>query len=174
MKLFFSFLSALALVEGADQIPRTFSTCPLVGGRGGKEFNNANKLEHGQKLTTLTICFGHRVDGLGVSFVPPSGMGQDLFYGSKNNCHSHQLASDEYITHWEAQTVKADDKTKVSYIRFMSNKGTYYEGGRETSNESNKADCNAPEGYQLGSLYGRAGQEIDAVGPIWVKLNPEP
>ncbi|KAL7681472.1 putative jacalin-like lectin domain-containing protein [Plasmopara halstedii] len=171
MKLFFPFLSALALVEGVYQIPDDFRTCPVIGGPHGKEFDDSNKLEDGQKLKSITICHGHRVDGIGISFVPPNGMSQDPFHGRKNKCSSYDFASDEYITHWEAQTVKADDKTKVSYVRFMSNKGTYYEGGRETSNENNKAGCDAPPGYQLGGLFGREGQEIDALGPIWVKLD---
>ncbi|KAL8002664.1 putative jacalin-like lectin domain superfamily [Plasmopara halstedii] len=77
MKLFFPFLSALALVEGVYQIPDDFRTCPVIGGPHGKEFDDSNKLEDGQKLKSITICHGHRVDGIGISFVPPNGMSQD-------------------------------------------------------------------------------------------------
>ncbi|CEG39133.1 Mannose-binding lectin [Plasmopara halstedii] len=166
-------MDTLALVEGVYQIPDDFPTCSVVGGPGGKEFDDSDKLEHGQKVKSITICHDHRVDGLGISFVPPNGMSQDPFHGSRDSCRTHELASDEYITHWEAQTVKADDKTRISYIRFMTNKKVTFEGGHETSNENNKAGCDAPPGYQLGGFYGRAGQEIDAVGPIWVKLDPQ-
>ncbi|KAL8002668.1 putative jacalin-like lectin domain-containing protein [Plasmopara halstedii] len=160
------------LLKVLIQIPKTFPTCQSVGGQGGEEFSDANKLAHGQKVTKITICYGHRVDGLGITFVLPNAKKYDLSYGSKDNCHIHQLDSDEYITHWEAHTVRADEKTKVCFIRFKTNKGANYKGGRESSNESDKAKCDAPPEYQLGGLFGRAGQEIDAVGPIWVKLNP--
>ncbi|CEG47316.1 Mannose-binding lectin [Plasmopara halstedii] len=171
MKIYFSFLAVLAVAEGYSK-PDGFEICGVVGGPHGKAFDDTPLIQHGQKVTSVTICQGHRLDGLGINFNPPDGMSQDPFHGSKKNCMTHNLASDEYITHWEAQTVKADDKTKISYIRLMNNKGVYYEGGKETKDETKKQGCDAPEDFQLGGFQGRSGQEIDAVGPIWVSRYP--
>ncbi|CEG47396.1 Mannose-binding lectin [Plasmopara halstedii] len=179
MKLFCPFLSALALVEGDDVLNRNdFQTCPAIGGPHGMDFYDILGMDYGGKVKSISICHGHRVDGIVMSYVYPHGASIDRYHGRKKKCQSFDLAPDEYITHWEAHTVKADRKTKVCYVRFTNNKGVSFEGGHNTSNENNKAGCDAPEGYQLGGIFGREGDEIDALGPIWVKLdapqsNPE-
>ncbi|KAL7681458.1 putative jacalin-like lectin domain superfamily [Plasmopara halstedii] len=141
MKIYLSFLAMLAVVDGYS-LPEGVETCNIVGGPHG---------------TSSTIPPDHRLDGIGIEFTPPNGMSQDPFHGSRKNCMTHNLASDEYITNWEAQTVKA----KV-----------YYEGGKETSRDDKKEGCEAPPDHQLGGFQGRSGAEIDAIGPIWVLVNP--
>ncbi|CEG47317.1 Mannose-binding lectin [Plasmopara halstedii] len=117
----------LAVVDGYS-LPEGVETCNIVGGP-------------------------HGTNGIGIEFTPPNGMSQDPFHGSRKNCMTHNLASDEYITNWEAQTVKA-------------------KGGKETSRDDKKEGCEAPPDHQLGGFQGRSGAEIDAIGPIWVLVNP--
>ncbi|CEG48200.1 Mannose-binding lectin [Plasmopara halstedii] len=172
MKIIFSFLVALPLVKGIYKLPDGMSKCPVVGGPHGKPFDDTTMVQPGQKVESITICYNDRVDGIGMKFTPLSGFSQDPFHGSRKHCNESKLASDEYIIIMEAQTVKDDDHTKISYVRFMTNKKNIIEGGKETEEDDKKASCKAPEKHQLGGFFGRYGEEIDAIGPIWVQMDP--
>ncbi|CEG39134.1 Mannose-binding lectin [Plasmopara halstedii] len=173
MKICFSFLATLAFVQGdMYDLPDFVEKCTVTGGPHGRPFDDTSMVVPGQKVTKITLCHGDRVDGIGITFVPPEGMSQDPFHGSKNKCHDHDLASDEYIKYFEVQTTKTST-TRIGYIRLMTNTGRYIEGGKERKGTAKKEGCKAPDdNHQLAAFFGREGEEIDAIGPVWTLRNP--
>ncbi|OWZ23979.1 hypothetical protein PHMEG_0001064 [Phytophthora megakarya] len=69
----------------------------------------------------------------------------------------------------EAHSGKHNDRTRIKYIKFVTNKGNIMEGGTKTDKIGSET---AREGYQLSGFVGRSGDELDMVGAIWTSIQP--
>ncbi|KAG3116781.1 hypothetical protein PI124_g4680 [Phytophthora idaei] len=67
----------------------------------------------------------------------------------------------------EAHWGKKGGRTRIFYLKFSTNVGRSVEGGNKTDATATMA---APEDYQIGGFHGRAGEEIDLLGVIFVKV----
>lgn len=173
MKLFLHALATLALVEGSIfENKENLQFCRIAGGPHGDPFDDTLSLAAGQSLTAIKLCSGHRVDGIGVSILSTDNTLNEPFHGSDKNCQTYNLAPNEHITSFEVHTARHHKKTRVSYVNFINDEGHSYEGGRMSDDEKKMSGCKAPDGYHLGGFYGRDGNEIDAIAPIWVPIDP--
>ncbi|OWZ08790.1 hypothetical protein PHMEG_00018615 [Phytophthora megakarya] len=141
------------------------------GGPHGDGFSDETLMKSAQKVVSISLRAGERVDSIILTIVNPTGQEVTLFHGGNggNLIAPLKLADGEYITFMEAHSGKHNDHTRIKYIKFSTNKGNSIEGGIKT--DTTKTDT-AKEGYQLSGFVGRCGNELDMVGAIWTSIQP--
>ncbi|ETM44755.1 hypothetical protein L914_10039 [Phytophthora nicotianae] len=144
---------------------------PEFGGYSGREFTDAAFVKSGQKVLSINVRIGKRLDAVVLTIANPSGEESTLYHGGTGGKLKTPLAlaQGEYITAVEAHTGDHDGSTRVKYIKFTTNKGNFIEGGART--DKIETDT-AKEGYQLGGFVGRSGDELDLVSVIWTSIEP--
>ncbi|ETN21725.1 hypothetical protein PPTG_01841 [Phytophthora nicotianae INRA-310] len=144
---------------------------PEFGGYSGREFTDAAFVKSGQKVLSINLRAGERVDAVILTIVKPFGGERTLYHGGDGGDMKNPLTltEGEYITVMEAHAGDHDGSTRVKYIKFTTNKGNFIEGGTRT--DKNGTDT-AKEGYQLGGFVGRSGDELDLVSVIWTSIEP--
>ncbi|OWZ12925.1 LOW QUALITY PROTEIN: hypothetical protein PHMEG_00013835 [Phytophthora megakarya] len=150
--------------------------CPMVhtsnfGGPHGYGFSDEKMVKSGQKVLSINLRTGERVDGVILTIVSPTGEEATLVHGGSGGDLKTPLAlaEGEYITFMEAHTGKHKDHTRIKYIKFTTSKGNFIEGGTKTDKIGTDT---AKEGYQLSGFVGRSGDELDLVGAIWTSIQP--
>ncbi|ETL38301.1 hypothetical protein L916_10102, partial [Phytophthora nicotianae] len=125
----------------------------------------------GQKVLSINLRAGERVDAVILTIVNPSGEESTLYHGGDGGDLETPLAlaEGEYITVMEAHAGTHKGRTRVKYIKFTTNKGNFIEGGTPTHKIGTDT---AKEGYQLGGFDGRSGDELDLVSAIWTSIQP--
>ncbi|OWZ13191.1 hypothetical protein PHMEG_00013530 [Phytophthora megakarya] len=115
------------------------------GGYYGKEYSDVGLVMSGQKVLSVNIRAGERVDAVELNIVSPSGEESTLYHGGNggNLKIPLALATGEYITGIEAHA-----------------------GNHKDNNETDTAK----DGYQLGGFIGSSGDELDLVGAIWTSI----
>ncbi|KAL7997474.1 putative jacalin-like lectin domain-containing protein [Plasmopara halstedii] len=139
------------------------------GGDFGTEFSDQSSATSGQKIESITIRAGKRVDGIVLVVKSPK---EATFnhggYGGKPNTLT--LGNEEYIVSMEAHWDTYKGKKRIFFLAFSTNAGKSVSGGSHTQyNDTAKA----PEGCQLGGFFGRAGDEVDKIGAIWTRISAE-
>ncbi|KUG01416.1 hypothetical protein AM587_10008850 [Phytophthora nicotianae] len=144
---------------------------PEFGGPHGDPFTDAALIKSGQKVLSINLRAGERVDAVILTIVKPFGGERTLYHGGDGGDMKNPLTltEGEYITVMEAHAGDHDGSTRVKYIKFTTNKGNFIEGGTRT--DKNGTDT-AKEGYQLGGFVGRSGDELDLVSAIWTSIQP--
>ncbi|KAI9989541.1 hypothetical protein PInf_019826 [Phytophthora infestans] len=71
----------------------------------------------------------------------------------------------------EAHWGKKSGRTRIFYLSFGTSSGNSVSGGSMTED---KNSVTAPKGFQLGGFFGRGGDEIDALGAIWARIEAPP
>ncbi|OWZ06278.1 Necrosis inducing protein NPP1 [Phytophthora megakarya] len=136
------------------------------GGPHGTEFSDEAVATSGQTIASITIRAGKRVDGIALEISAP--LGTTLHHGGGGgDAKTLKLGTGEYITSMEAHWGERKGRTRIFYLSFGTSAGNSVSGGRMTEN---KKTVTAPEGFQLGGFYGRAGDEIDLLGAIWTSI----
>ncbi|KQO18109.1 jacalin-like lectin [Paenibacillus sp. Leaf72] len=134
------------------------------GGSGGEHFNQLAHLPSGQRLTSLSIRSGSRLDGIQLGF----GSGMVLSAGGTSAAQSSiQLASDEYVKSVVLNQGSRNGGMHIFYAKFTTNKGQVLSGGTTTSDA---VTFTAPEGWYIAGFYGKADSEMDRLGVIYKKL----
>ncbi|POM71216.1 LOW QUALITY PROTEIN: Hypothetical protein PHPALM_12239 [Phytophthora palmivora] len=133
------------------------------GGPHGDGFSDETMVKSGQKVLSINLRVGERVDAVILT------VGATLFHGGGGGDLKTPLAlaESEYITSMEAHSGKHKGHTRIKYIKFTTNKGNFIEGGTRTDNIGTDT---AKEGYQLSGFVGRDGDELDMVGAIWTSI----
>ncbi|KUF81713.1 hypothetical protein AM587_10001422 [Phytophthora nicotianae] len=160
--------------DGEDEVitlpPGTY-VGPEFGGLHGDPFTDAALIKSGQKVLSINLRAGERVDAVILTIVNPSGEESTLYHGGDGGDLETPLAlaEGEYITVMEAHAGTHKGRTRVKYIKFTTNKGNFIEGGTPTHKIGTDT---AKEGYQLGGFDGRSGDELDLVSAIWTSIQP--
>uniref|UniRef100_H3GBJ5 Jacalin-type lectin domain-containing protein n=1 Tax=Phytophthora ramorum TaxID=164328 RepID=H3GBJ5_PHYRM len=136
------------------------------GGPHGTEFSDEATATSGQKVTSIIIRAGERVDGITLEIAAPTGEAIN-HGGSGGKENALKLGEGEYITSMEAHWGKKAGRTRIFYLSFGTSAGNTVSGGTQTED---KNTVTAPEGFQLGGFFGRGGDEIDSLGAIWTSV----
>ncbi|KAK1944755.1 hypothetical protein P3T76_003288 [Phytophthora citrophthora] len=147
-------------VEDSVQLSESF------GGPHGTEFSDESIATSGQTVASVTIRAGKRVDGIALEITGPVATTFN-HGGGGGDPKTLTLGAGEYITSMEAHWGKRKGRTRIFYLRFTTSAGNFVEGGSTTDS---KNTVTAPEGFQLGGFFGRAGDEIDLLGAIWTSI----
>ncbi|KAF9561132.1 hypothetical protein CPC08DRAFT_689282 [Agrocybe pediades] len=155
----------------------------VVGGPHGDAFNDLVDLfptsqpptarSAVPRLTSITLRGANRLDAISYTVQLPSttspAPSKTLTHGGTGGSPSTlTLASNERITQVKACSGKYNSRTRVFYIELMTNTGRAVAAGKQTG------DCvvmNAPSSgatWGLVGFYGRSGDEVDRVAPLWV------
>ncbi|KAG1710604.1 hypothetical protein DVH05_013328 [Phytophthora capsici] len=137
-----------------------------LGGPHGTEFSDESMATSGQTVGSVTIRAGKRVDGIALEITGPVATTFN-HGGGGGDPKTLTLGAGEYITSMEAHWGKRNGRTRIFYLRFTTSAGNSIEGGSTTES---KKTVTAPEGFQLGGFFGRAGDEIDLLGAIWTSI----
>ncbi|KAG2518313.1 hypothetical protein JM18_007252 [Phytophthora kernoviae] len=136
------------------------------GGPHGTPFTDVALAAAGQTVSSITIRAEKRVDGVSLEVSDPTE--STLAHGGTGGIPKKlQLKSGEYITSMEVHWGKKEERTRIFYLKFKTNKGRSVEGGTKTSA---KATVTAPKGFQLSGLHGRSDKEVDALGAIFTRI----
>jgi hypothetical protein len=135
-----------------------------VGGTGGGAFDDGSALPEVPLVKSITLWTGDRVDAISLEL----RTGQQFKHGGDGGSeHRLELAEGEAFISARLCTGVHDGTTSVFYARFGTSLGREVSGGRETSSCTNFM---APEGRQIGGLFGRKGWELDALGFYYTLL----
>ncbi|KAF4030609.1 Jacalin-like lectin domain [Phytophthora infestans] len=144
---------------------------PSFGGPHGDDYTDAPLVKSGQKVLSIILRAGERVDAVILTVENPSGEENTFYHGGYGGVFKAPLAlaEGEYITVMEAHAGKHKGRTRVKYIKFTTNLGNFIEGGTRTDKIGSD---NAKDGYQLCGFAGRSGDELDVVSAIWTSIQP--
>ncbi|KAF4030614.1 putative secreted protein [Phytophthora infestans] len=129
---------------------------PSFGGPHGDAYTDAPLVKSGQKVLSIIIRAGERVDAVILTVENPSGEENTFYHGGYGGVLKAPLAL-------------AEGRTRVKYIKFTTNLGNFIEGGTRTNIIGSDT---AKDGYQLGGFAGRSGDELDVVSAIWTSIQP--
>lgn len=140
------------------------------GGPHGTEFSDEASVVVGQTVGSITIRAGERVDGVALEVTGPKAA-TFSHGGTGGKGNTLTLAAGERITSMEAHWGKKSGRTRIFYLSFGTSSGNSVSGGSMTED---KNSVTAPKGFQLGGFFGRGGDEIDALGAIWARIEAPP
>jgi hypothetical protein len=135
-----------------------------VGGTGGGAFDDSLALPETPQVKSISIWTGDRVDRIQLELRTGQVFGHGGTGGSE---HKLELAQGEAIISARLCTGVHDATTSLHYARFGTNLGHELSGGNQTDTCTNFM---APEGRQIGGLFGREGNELDALGFFYTRL----
>ncbi|KAG3110804.1 hypothetical protein PI124_g12512 [Phytophthora idaei] len=146
--------------------PSVVQLSESFGGPHGNYFSDENAVPAGQTIGSITLHVGKRCHGLELQVAAP--VAQNFTHGGDGGTlNTLTLNADEYITSMEAHWGKQEGRTRVFYLSFGTSDGKSVSGGSMTDS---KSTVTAPEGLQLGGLFGRQGDELDLLGAIWTRI----
>ncbi|KAF5331007.1 hypothetical protein D9619_005246 [Psilocybe cf. subviscida] len=146
-----------------------------AGGPHGDPFNDVPSLLSGPtipKLTSITIRGASRIDGVSytVSYGSSSTSVTTTRGGSGGTAYTLTLASGERITSVYACQGKYNNTTRVFYLKLTTSTGRTLAAGATTGDcvTSNvPTDAASGGNWGLVAFWGRAGNGIDRIAPIW-------
>ncbi|KJA24273.1 hypothetical protein HYPSUDRAFT_65762 [Hypholoma sublateritium FD-334 SS-4] len=144
-----------------------------IGGPHGAHFNDVPALLSGStipKLTSITIRGGNRVDGVSYTTVSGTASTTTTHGGTGGTAYTLAIASGERVTSVYACTGKYSDTTRVFYLQVTTNQGRTLSAGKTTSDCTTATvptDAGSPGAWGLVAFWGRDGDEIDRIAPIW-------
>ncbi|KAJ8525733.1 hypothetical protein ON010_g15381 [Phytophthora cinnamomi] len=173
MKFLAQTLTAAALLaSGVVALRDGIMISETYGGPHGDKYSDMDKVSPGQKVKSITIRTGERVNGVGINFVSPEGTPNDLYHGGGGgDGNTLTLGEGEYVTGIEAHWGEYHSHTRVRFIQFTTNMNHSISGGTRATKIG--AD-HAEPGYQLGGFFGTDGKELDSVGAIWTRISTAP
>ncbi|ETI48096.1 hypothetical protein F441_07816 [Phytophthora nicotianae CJ01A1] len=137
------------------------------GGSGGVAFSDINLVQFGQTAHTITINAKERITAVILRVATPT---EKIFShgGCSGTDSTLTLEEGEYVNSMEIHWGKKLLSTRISYLKFSTNKNRWVAGGTETADQSK---ITAPEGFQLSGFFGRAEGEVHQLGVIWTRIN---
>ncbi|KIM48599.1 hypothetical protein M413DRAFT_15009 [Hebeloma cylindrosporum] len=144
-----------------------------VGGPHGNPFNDIPALLSGAipKLSSITIRGGNRVDGISYTVQHSSGSTTTTSHGgSGGTAYTIALVANERVVETYACSGKYNDTTRVFYLRLTTNLGRTLAAGKTTSDcvaVGVPSDAGMSGAWGLVAFWGRDGNEVDRVAPIW-------
>lgn len=145
----------------APQEPKLYQSPGEVGGQGGEYFDDAERLGLNSRLMRIRVRSGDRVDALAVDY------DDGLFVTHGGNGGSEQileLNSGEYLRRMTVSVGQRKGTTTVHYLKLTTSQGRVLEAGKKTASTMDYA---AEPGRHIAGFRGRAGRELDKLGPIF-------
>ncbi|TDH71176.1 hypothetical protein CCR75_001944 [Bremia lactucae] len=144
------------------------------GGPHGNEFSDKKMVMPGQNVTSVTLWAGERLDGLQVVTAPPRGVSLTLKHGGQGGKDStYLLEKDEHINSFAVSLIEKNGNTRIGYLKLGTTLGKSIEGGTPGKDSSKLHIEHAPANHHLGGFHGRSNKEIDMLGALWVRDEPE-
>jgi endonuclease/exonuclease/phosphatase family metal-dependent hydrolase len=142
----------------------SLSLSDSFGGPHGAPFTDVATVPVGQRVTQVSLRAGARVERVGITFANGTSFAHG---GNGGTERSLTLSAGEHITSVTLQSGQRDGRTRIFYIRFMTNLGRTLSGGSATSST---VTYTAPVGWQISGFHGRSGAEIDKLGVIYTAV----
>ncbi|KAF8969569.1 Endonuclease/exonuclease/phosphatase [Flammula alnicola] len=144
-----------------------------VGGPHGTPFNDIPSLLSSNatpKLTSITIRGGNRVDAVSFTVLSGSSSTTTTHGGTGGTPTTLTLAAGEYIVQVYACSGQYNGDTRVFYLQVTTNQGRTLAAGKTTSDCATATvptDAGSPGAWGLVAFWGRDGDEVDRIAPIW-------
>jgi hypothetical protein len=133
------------------------------GGPHGTHFHDLPSLSASARISSITLAGGDRLDRVSIS----TSSGATLVHGGTGGtAKSLTLATGDKIVEVQACSGQYDSRTRIFYMRVKTASGSQVEAGKTTSS------CQtwlAQAGWELKGFWGRSGDNIDRIGPVWGK-----
>ena len=145
----------------------------LIGGNGGKAFNDTKSLSEFPLVAKLSINSGKRLDAVKFTYHDQLNFDYNdqpvLNHGSKSGNWKHlDLERNEYFSKMEVHSGNHKDSTRIFYLKATTNKGRILKGGTPTDNRN---IYEAPAGWKITGFQGRSGAEIDQLGVLYTPID---
>ncbi|TDH71175.1 uncharacterized protein CCR75_001945 [Bremia lactucae] len=145
------------------------------GGNGGTAYNDISLVAPGQRMKSVTINSGDRINGVTFNIDLPSGSTIVLKHGGNGGSKKEiSFRQDEYISSFVIQTGEKEGKTRIRYLQFVTSLNQTIEGGTLGDDPDNKlSQEDVPISYQVAGMHGNAGKEMDKLGFVYTRLDPQ-
>ncbi|KDR73724.1 hypothetical protein GALMADRAFT_629888 [Galerina marginata CBS 339.88] len=144
-----------------------------AGGPHGDPFNDIPSLltTSVPRLTSITIRGGSRVDGIIYTVQDASGSTTTTSHGGTGGTPTTlTLGVGERIVKSLACSGSFSDTTRVFYLQLTTSSGRTLTAGKTTGDcvtTTIPTDAGSPGAWGLVAFWGRSGDEMDRVAPIW-------
>ncbi|RPA79613.1 hypothetical protein BJ508DRAFT_240542 [Ascobolus immersus RN42] len=133
------------------------------GGPHGSYFHDLPLLTAGTKISSIALAGGNRLDRISVR----TGTGSVLTHGGSGGSEKNlTLEGGDRVVEVMACSAQYNSRTRIFYLRVKTAAGKQVETGKTTTSCKT---WTAQAGEELKGFWGRAGDNIDRVGPIWGK-----
>ncbi|MBM4252302.1 MAG: hypothetical protein FJ146_10050 [Deltaproteobacteria bacterium] len=147
--------------EQAPSPTRLYDFSTEVGGTGGHYFDDAEQLPIDARIKQVTLRSGLRIDGMSVQYHD----GLLLHRGGQGGSdQTMALEPGEYIRRVLVGVGKHGKTISIHHLRLETSHGQTLSGGIPTPHT---IEFIAPSGYHIAGFRGRAGIELDKLGPIF-------
>lgn len=141
---------------------RDWKSISQLGGSGGSSFDDKYIMQYDlyrtkRKVTKISMSAGNRVDKIGFNYSD----GHSVSHGGNGFDRYLTLGSNEYISKVKVCSDNYNGSNRIHYLQFVTNYGNSVQGG------TSKGTCRttyASSGYEIFAMFGRSGNELDAVG----------
>ncbi|HEX7301842.1 jacalin-like lectin [Lentzea sp.] len=140
------------------------SLSDVSGGPHGTPFTDVAAVPAGQRVTSVSLRAGARVDQVGLALADGTSFSHG---GNGGTAQQLALAAGEHLTSVTLHSGQRDGRTRIFHARFTTNTGRTLSGGTETPDA---VTYTAPPGFQIAGFHGRAGSEIDSLGVIFTRI----
>ncbi len=154
----------------AEYYGRYWKKFSSIGGNRGASFDDFDLLKldlyrNKRKVTKVRMSAGNRVDKIGFEYDD----GHKVSHGGNGFDRSLDLNDpNEYIKLAVVCSKSYNGSNRIFYVRLTTNKNKALEGGRR---EGSCKNFNAPNGYEVFAMHGHAGNELDALGFYYRRVN---
>ncbi|PPQ76053.1 hypothetical protein CVT24_006858 [Panaeolus cyanescens] len=144
-----------------------------TGGPHGTTFTDITGIlaDSVPKITTITIRGANRLDAVSITSRTTSGSTvTSTRGGTGGTAVTLTLGTSERITSTVACSAQYNGRTRVFYLKVTTNQGRSIEAGKTTSScvtNNVPSDAGSPGAWGLVGFWGRAGDEVDRLAPIW-------
>ncbi|PPQ89447.1 hypothetical protein CVT25_012826 [Psilocybe cyanescens] len=145
-----------------------------IGGPHGSAFNDIPSLlstsSSMPKLASITIRGANRVDGLAYTVQHASGTSTSTSHGGTGGTANTLTLAGERVVKVQACSGQYSGNTRIFYLQLTTNTGRTVAAGKTTGDcltTTVPADAGSPGAWGLVGFWGRDGNEVDRVAPIW-------
>lgn len=133
-----------------------------TGGTGGGAFDDTAQLPNPLAVASIAVRTGDRMDSISITY----RNGITLQHGGGGGSeHALILDEGEVLTKARFCTGAHDGTVRIFYALITTSGGRTLEAG---SSSTSCANFNAPDGFQIAGFHGRSGEEVDALGALYV------
>jgi alkaline phosphatase D len=141
--------------------PRLYQSPGEVGGQGGAYFDDAERLHFKSRLVGLRVRSGDRIDAITAIYEDGCFLQHG---GGGGREQTLDLDSGEYVRRLTLGVGKRKNSLSIHYMKLSTSQGRILEAGKRPAATM---DFVAGPGRHIIGFRGRAGEEIDKLGPIF-------
>lgn len=134
------------------------------GGKGGNTFDAPPPSEGQWRINTVEGKSGSRIDQIELIWVDQNGgtHSSKEFGEGGGSSFSYSIGSGDYLTQINGSVGHHNGSLRLYSIQFHTQEGLSSEEYGSSTSEKFEYQC--PEGYQIVGIFGRSGDEVDALG----------